>query len=200
MTGHPVAVGLLQQHRLLGGAALGRLPAARAEAAARGRIERARHIAFEHDAPARALALGVGERDGGQQCLTVGMHRAGVEISGPGRLDDPAEIHHGDAVRDVAHDREVVGDEQERETEPLLQLLQKVEHARLNRHVEGRDGLVEHDDLGPERQRPCDADALALAAGKLVREACDMVRIQPHQLQQLGDPRARLALGQISQA
>jgi len=36
-------------------------------------------------------------------------------------LDDAAEVHHGDALRDVAHDTEVVRDEHEREVELVAQ-------------------------------------------------------------------------------
>ena len=48
------------EHRLLGDAALFRERAARMEAASRGRIDRARHIALEHDP--LAFALGSGTR------------------------------------------------------------------------------------------------------------------------------------------
>ena len=53
-------------------------------------------------------------------------------------LDDPPEVHHRDAVADVAHDREVVGDEEVREPEPVLQVGEQVDHLRLGRHVERR--------------------------------------------------------------
>ena len=66
---------------------------------------------------------------------------------------------------------EVVRDEQERERQPILQLGEQVEHLGLDRHVERGDGLVEHDEVGLERERPRDPDALALAAGELVRVA-----------------------------
>ena len=44
---------------------------------------------------------------------------------------------------------------------------------RLNRHVERRDRLVGDDEVRIGGQRACDADALLLAAGKLVRIAVD---------------------------
>ena len=80
-----------------------------------------------------------------------------------------AEIHHRHAVGDVAHHRQVVGDEQQRETQRFLQFVQQVHHLRLHGHVEGGDRLVADDELRLQHQRPGDADALALAAGKLVR-------------------------------
>ena len=49
----------------------------------------------------------------------------------------------------------------------------QLEDLRLHRNVEGRDGLVGHQHVGPHGERPRDADALALAAGELVRIAVD---------------------------
>jgi hypothetical protein len=69
----------------------------------------------------------------------------------------------------VPHHGQVVGDDEVGEPELLLQVLQQVDDLRLHRHVERRDGLVGHDQLRVHRQRPRDADALALAAGELVR-------------------------------
>ncbi len=53
-------------------------------------------------------------------------------------LDDAAEVHHRDARRDVLDDREVVRDEEVREAEAALQVLQQVDDLRLHRHVERR--------------------------------------------------------------
>jgi hypothetical protein len=63
-------------------------------------------------------------------------------------LDDLAEIHHGDAVGDVLHDRQVVRDEDVGEAEAGLQVAQQVDDLRLDRHVERRDRLVADDELG----------------------------------------------------
>src|SRR6266446_4268725 len=81
---------------LLLGAALEGVGAAGVEAAARGRVDRARHIAFEDDALSRRLW--VGDRDGREQRLGVGVLRAGEEGALVGELDDLAEIHDRDAV------------------------------------------------------------------------------------------------------
>ena len=90
-------------------------------------------------------------------------------------LDDLAEVHHRHPLADVAHHGEVVGDEEVAEAEPLLQVLQQVHDTGLDAHVERRDRLVEHDELRIERQRPGDADALALPTGELVREPAGVV-------------------------
>ena len=64
---------------------------------------------------------------------------------------------------------------------------------RLHRDVERRDRLVQHDHSRRERQRPGDADALALAAGELVRIARGMLGVEPRPLEELGNPRGRSA-------
>jgi hypothetical protein len=66
------------------------------EAAARGRIDRARHIAFEDDALPRRL--GVGDRYRRQQRLGIGVLRAGEEVALVGDLDDFAQIPDRGAV------------------------------------------------------------------------------------------------------
>ena len=84
-------------------------------------------------------------------------------------------LHHVQAVRD----------EQVREAQALLQVLQEVEHLRLHRHVERRYRLVADDELGLGGERTGDPDALALAARELVRIAGRHGRGEPHELQQL---------------
>ena len=56
-----------------------------------------------------------------------------------------AQVHHRDPVADVLDDAHVVGDEQVGQAELALELLEQVEHLRLDRHVERRDRLVAHD-------------------------------------------------------
>ena len=69
--------------------------------------------------------------------------------------------------------------------------LEQVHDAGLDRHVERGDRLVEHDQLGLERERAGDADALALAAGELVRDSgCACSGERPTSRQQLARPRA----------
>ena len=127
------------------------------------------------------------------------MQRRGVEVLGRGDLDDPAQIHHGHAVADVLDHRQVVGDEQVGEAELLLQVLEQVDDLGLDRHVERRHRLVADDQLGLHRQRAGDADALALAAGELVRIAAHVVGLQADGLEQLHHPVRELlpGLGEI---
>ena len=51
----------------------------------------------------------------------------------------PAEVHHPDPVADVPHHGEVVRDHEVGEAELVLEVLQQVDHLRLDRHVEGAD-------------------------------------------------------------
>ena len=64
----------------------------------------------------------------------------------------------------------------------LLQVVEQVDDAGLDRHVERRDRLVEDEQLGIERERARDADALPLTAGELVREPVGVLGVQTDQL------------------
>ena len=61
------------------------------------------------------------------------------------------------------------------EVEAALHVVEEVEHLRLHRDVEGRDGLVGDQHLRLHGERAGDGDALALAAGELVRVAVERV-------------------------
>ena len=86
-------------------------------------------------------------------------------------LHDPAQVHHRHLVGEVLDDGQVVGDEQVGDAPLLLQVVQQVQDLALDRHVQGRDGLVADDEVGRQGQGPGDADALALPAAELVRVA-----------------------------
>ncbi len=123
------------------------------------------------------------------------MHGRLVQRLAVRQLDDLAEVHHGDAVRDVPDDREVVRDDHVRETELVLEVVQQVHHLRLDRHVQRRHRLVGDDQLRFERERPRDADALALPARELVRIAVVVLRVETHQLKESLDLPLHPALG-----
>jgi len=90
-----------------------------------------------------------------------------------------AEVHDGDAVGDVLHDGEVVGNEQVCRTKLLLKVGKEVQHLRLDGDVKGRDGLVADDQLRAKGEGARDAHALALTAGELVRIAVDVLGLSP---------------------
>ena len=118
-----------------------------------------------------------------------GMQWLRVEGLAIGDLDDAAEVHHGDAVRHLAHDRQVVGDEDVGDAELVLQVLQQVDDLRLDRHVERRHRLVADHDLGTQGDGAGDADALSLAAGELVGVAVVVLGVEPDALHRLLDGR-----------
>ena len=94
----------------------------------------------------------------------------------------------------VAHDGQVVRDEEVGQAALALQVLHDVEHLRLHAHVERRRGLVANQELGLRGQRARDRNALALAARELVRELVDIARSQAHRRQQLGHAGTLLAI------
>ena len=79
-----------------------------------------------------------------------------------------------------------MADEDPRDAELLLQVVDQVQDLRLHGDVERGDRLVGHDQLGLDRERPRDADALALAAAQMARVAAGDRGGQLDQLEQLG--------------
>ena len=69
-------------------------------------------------------------------------------------LDDVAEIHHRDAVGDVADDGEVVGDEEVGQPELVLEFAHRVQHLGLDRDVERARGFVTDDEVRVDGQGP----------------------------------------------
>ena len=176
----PVAVG--HERRLGRRAHLGRVAAAGVEAAARpaARPGSARRPAARSARAARRRGPGPAPRRAAPPC--TGGPGAAQTLLGRPDLDDLAEVHDGDAVGDLAHDREVVGDEHVGRPELLLEVLEQVDDLRLDRHVERRDRLVGDDELRAQRERAGDPDPLALAAGELVRVAARVLGRQPDEL------------------
>ena len=78
-------------------------------------------------------------------------------------------MHDRDAVGDLGDDAHVVGDEQDADTALVGEVAEELQDLRLHGHVERRRRLVGDQELGIAGQRGRDHDALALAAGELVR-------------------------------
>src|SRR6185437_1165000 len=160
--------------------------AAGAEAAARRRRDRRRRLADRH--ALRWPDIGIGHRDRLNQQRGIGMRGAREKLLRRPDLADPAEIHHRDAVTDCFDHGKVVGDEQQRQAETGLHLLQQVEDLRADGDVERRDRLVADDEFRVEHQRARNADALALPAGKFVRQPTHHQRgIKADRVQHLAD-------------
>ena len=104
-------------------------------------------------------------------------------------LDDPAEIHDRDAVGETGSRREVVRDHENPEAAPAQRIEQR-QDLGPHRDVEHRHRFVGDQELGLQHQRRRDRDALALAAGELVREPVQeqIGRREPRALERPRDP------------
>jgi len=115
------------------------------------------------------------------------------------RFNDFAEIHHHHAMADVLDHREIVRDEEIRDTMLLLQIAEQIDDLRLNRNVQRAHRLVADDQFRLDRQRARDADALALPAGKFMRITLRINRVEADVLKQFKNPflPRGLAVGQF---
>ena len=111
----------------------------------------------------------------------------GVDRGGAADLAHLAQVHDHDPVADVLHHRQVMGDEQHGQAVATLHVLQQVQDLGLDGHVERRHRLVADQHLGIERQGPGDADALALAAGELMRTPGSVPRLHADRIHELVD-------------
>ena len=101
--------------------------------------------------------------------LGVGMLRRGEDIVRRAALDDLAIGHHAHPVRHLAHDAEIVGDEQHRHVEFRFELEQQVEDLRLDGHVERGGRLIGDQQVRLVGERHGDHHPLPLAARELMR-------------------------------
>ena len=108
-----------------------RFRAARMEVAAGWGIGRVGDIALQNDAAAFPLPLGVRRRDRREQGLRIGMRRRIEYPVAFADFDNPAEIHHGDPVADVAHHRQVMRDHHVGQAQPFFQVGHEIHDLRL---------------------------------------------------------------------
>src|SRR5579859_836631 len=80
---------------------------------------------------ARALRI---ERS--QKRPGIRVSRCGENLLGWAQLHQLAEIHHADAVAEIARDMQVVRDEEDREGTRFLNVLQQIQDLRPHRNVE----------------------------------------------------------------
>ncbi|SNS29438.1 hypothetical protein SAMN06893096_10396 [Geodermatophilus pulveris] len=154
--------------RRLGGVALGDVQrAARPERAAGRQVHQRRRRAEDGRQPLPGGA--VQPRQGPQQPERVGHPRLVVDVLDAAHLDRPPGVHDQDPVGHAGHHAEVVGDQHHGRPGLLERGLQHLEDLRLHGDVQGRRGLVGDDHVGLVGHRDRDDDALAHAAGELVR-------------------------------
>ena len=103
------------------------------------------------------------------------MLRVLEDLFGGAVLDHVAAVHHEDVLAHLGDDAEVVRDHDDGGVQPLLQVAHEVEDLRLDRDVERGRRLVGDEQFRIARERHGDHDALAHAAGELVRIVVDAV-------------------------
>ena len=99
MASNRVLRGNLLAHGDLVRAERHRMRAARMKAAARWRIEGARH--FAADGQLFVSLVGMRRQSRGEQGLGIGMQRLGAQLEAVGELDDLSEIHDRDPMTDI---------------------------------------------------------------------------------------------------
>src|SRR5689334_14202740 len=108
-------------------------------------------------------------RDRGPQPARIVMFRHLADLADVADLHQFSLQHHADAVAELRHQMQVVGDEQHREAEAALQVDHLLQYLALHHHIERRRRLVHDDKLRLQSQADGDDDALAHAAAELVR-------------------------------
>ena len=84
-------------------------------------------------------------------------------------LDDLAGVHHDDARAVLRHNAEIVRDEEDGRAQAAREIGEQLEDLRLDGDVERGRRLVGDDERGVHDERHRDDDALAHAAGELMR-------------------------------
>ena len=130
------------------------------------------------------LADPVGGADEAHHELRLGMV---VEVGRPAGLLDRAVVHDHDLLGDVHRLLLIVGDEDRRHVDLVVEPAQPLAQLGAHARVERPEGLVEQQHLGLDRERPGERHALALAAGELARVAVREA-LELDQLEQLLDP------------
>jgi hypothetical protein len=82
-----------------------------------------------------------------------------------------------------------VGNEEQGEPELRPELVEDLQHRRLDRDVERRGDLVADQDLGPGSEGASNRDALTFPAGELVREPASNPCGEADALEEVGDLR-----------
>ena len=85
----------------------------------------------------------------------------------------------------MAHHGKVVADQHEGQAKLPDQVLQQVDHLRLDGDIQRADRFIADHQPGAADQGARDGDALALPAGKFVRPALRVLGAQAHPLQPL---------------
>jgi hypothetical protein len=133
-----------------------------------------------------SLGAGLDGEHRAEKTPGVLVNRVGQQLAGGRLLNHLTRIHHGDPVRQLGHEGQVVRDEDHREAELLTQLVEQVDDLLLNGHVQRGRRFVGQDQGGVSSQRHGDENTLTLTAGELVRVAAQRaLGVESHQIEQL---------------
>ena len=174
------------ERRRFGRAARLRVRAAGAKAAARRRVDRARHVALQYHPLRRARRARAPESPRAAPACTGGAAARTARALAAYSTMRPRYMTATRAAMCLTTARSCAMNTYG-EPEALLQVHQQVDHLRLDRYVERRHRLVADDQPRLDGERARDADPLPLAAGELVRIALGVLRRQADQAEQLGD-------------
>ena len=115
------------------------------------------------------VGLVADDREGGRQPGRVRVSRLGEDLVARPALDYATRVHHGDPLAHGRQGRQIVGDEDHRQAEALLKILEQLQHLGLDHHVQRGGGLVGDQQLRVAGQREGDQHALTLAPRQLMR-------------------------------
>ena len=105
-------------------------------------------LPFKKNSRTGALKLRIRDGNRGHESTRVGMLRVLKDILDRAVFNDATQIHDRDVIGDLAHNGEVVSDKEVAQAEFVTEILEQVDHASLDGHVQCRDGFIEHEKLG----------------------------------------------------
>jgi len=105
-----------------------------------------------------------------EKALGIRMLRREKNVLRAALFNDAAGVHDGDAIGDLGDHTEVVSDEEESEFHFAAELVEQFEDLFLNGDIESGSGLIGDKQFGIGGEGHGDHDALAKAAGKLMRK------------------------------
>jgi hypothetical protein len=116
--------------------------------------------------PGLALWFPAWARHAGTEPLRGGMLWIVEDARSGAAFHDLAEVQHERLIGELAHDGQVVADQNVGDMGFVADIGEQVEHLGLDRHVQRGDGFVEDQDGGLGGEGACDRDPLPLAAGQ----------------------------------
>ena len=116
------------------------------------------------------------------------MLRVVEDLGGGAALHDLAAVHHDGLVGELAHDGQVVADQDVGHPGPVADLGQQVQHLGLDRHVKRGDRLVQDQHARLSGQGPGDRHPLPLPAGQGPGQRPRLPAVQADQFGQFRHP------------